>query len=287
MAPARRPSAARTTAEDALTLGPVHLDITDEARSRGFWQGLIGLREVDRRGEAIHLGVDDAELVVLHPGAVRPAAGRGRTGLYHLAIHLSSEADFARVLGRIAQARYPQSPTDHVMHWATYLDDPDGIGLELSFETIDRVDQFTTVGGRPMVVDRDGRLRSGVEALDLQEVFAHLGDGSYERPMAPEARIGHVHLTVSDLERSLAFYADVVGFTPAIVAPAHGAGDMSAGGSFPHRLALNVWQGPDARPAPPGTAGLRHFEIRAHDGSGRADGALRHDPAGNAFTLSA
>jgi shikimate 5-dehydrogenase len=56
-----------------------------------------------------------------------------------------SEAEFARVLARLFQARYPNAPTDHVMHWATYLDDPNGINVELSFETLDRFAGFDLV----------------------------------------------------------------------------------------------------------------------------------------------
>src|SRR5271167_3895345 len=75
----------------------------------------------------------------------------------------------------------------------------------------------------------------------------------------PETTIGHVHLTVADLERSLAFYRDILGFE---VTARYGdsAVFLSAGG-YHHHIALNTWQGKGASPAPKGHAGLYHFAI--------------------------
>jgi len=75
----------------------------------------------------------------------------------------------------------------------------------------------------------------------------------------PETRIGHVHLTVSDLDRALAFYRDVLGFA---VTARYGrdAVFLSAGG-YHHHLGLNTWAGRGAPPPPRGTTGLYHFAI--------------------------
>src|SRR3954471_11467284 len=75
----------------------------------------------------------------------------------------------------------------------------------------------------------------------------------------PETQIGHVHLTVADLERSLAFYRDVLGFE---VTARYGdsAVFLSAGG-YHHHIGLNTWAGEGAPPPPPRTTGLYHFAI--------------------------
>jgi catechol 2,3-dioxygenase len=281
-----RPGPAQSTESDVATWGPVHLDVTDERRSLEFWSGAIGLEVLRRADGAVHLGVEDAELLVVHPGAVRPAQ-RGHAGLYHLAIHLPSEAEFARVLGRLLTQRVPNAPTDHIMHWATYLDDPDGIGLELSFETLDRFGGYLEGGSRPMLVDADGRTRGGVEPLDLQDVFAHLGDRDLNRPLPAGTRIGHLHLHVAALEPALDFY-EGLGFRRNLLLWGHGMADLHAGGSFPHRLAVNTWQGVGAPQPPPGTAGLRHAVLALRDGAAVAAAAdeLVRDPSGNAIVLT-
>lgn len=71
-----------------------------------------------------------------------------------------------------------------------------------------------------------------------------------------ETRIGHVHLKVSDLERSIAFYKDVMGFD---VTQRYGpqAAFLSAGG-YHHHIGLNTWFSKDAPAAPKRSAGLFH-----------------------------
>jgi len=75
----------------------------------------------------------------------------------------------------------------------------------------------------------------------------------------PATRIGHVHLTVADLDRALAFYRDVLGFD---VTTRYGrdAVFLSAGG-YHHHLGLNTWAGKGAPAPAPGTTGLYHFAI--------------------------
>lgn len=75
----------------------------------------------------------------------------------------------------------------------------------------------------------------------------------------PRVRIGHVHLKVADLERSLGFYRDILGFE---VMQRYGdeAVFISAGG-YHHHIALNTWMSKDAPPAPRNSAGLFHLAI--------------------------
>jgi len=70
------------------------------------------------------------------------------------------------------------------------------------------------------------------------------------------AQVGHVHLKVSDLERSIAFYRDVLGFE---VTQRYGAqaAFLSAGG-YHHHIGLNTWESAGGRPPPPGATGLYH-----------------------------
>ena len=80
---------------------------------------------------------------------------------------------------------------------------------------------------------------------------------SYKVPA--ETRIGHVHLKVSDLERSLVFYRDLLGFE---VQQYFGdsAAFISAGG-YHHHIGLNTWHSKNAEPAPVKATGLFHTAI--------------------------
>lgn len=71
-----------------------------------------------------------------------------------------------------------------------------------------------------------------------------------------DTKVGHIHLTVSDLKRSLAFYRDLLGFE---ISARYGdsAVFLSAGG-YHHHIGLNTWAGKGAKPAPAGHAGMYH-----------------------------
>lgn len=71
--------------------------------------------------------------------------------------------------------------------------------------------------------------------------------------------IGHVHLKVSDIEKSLKFYRDLLGFE---ITEWYGTSAvfLSAGG-YHHHIGLNTWYSKNASPAPRNSAGLFHTAI--------------------------
>lgn len=72
----------------------------------------------------------------------------------------------------------------------------------------------------------------------------------------PHAHVGHVHLRVADLDRSIPFYRDILGFE---VTQRYGsqAAFLGAGG-YHHHVGLNTWESKGATPPPPGHTGLYH-----------------------------
>jgi catechol 2,3-dioxygenase len=91
-------------------------------------------------------------------------------------------------------------------------------------------------------------------------------------------RIGHVHLKVADLDRALAFYCGVLGFTvTARMGPQ--AAFVSAGG-YHHHIGLNTWESAGGAPPPPGATGLYHVAILYPDRTALADALRRVTRAG-------
>jgi len=78
-------------------------------------------------------------------------------------------------------------------------------------------------------------------------------------PIHPGVRIGHVHLKVAHLQRSLDFYCGVLGFQLMQKYGAQAA-FISAGG-YHHHLGLNTWESLGGPPPPPGSTGLFHTAI--------------------------
>ncbi|HYF95194.1 MAG TPA: VOC family protein [Symbiobacteriaceae bacterium] len=117
--------------------------------------------------------------------------------------------------------------------------------------------------------------------------------------------IGHVHLKVSDLERSVQFYTEVLGFD--VTARMGDSAAFLSSGGYHHHLGLNTWESEGGGPPAPGSTGLYHFAIlyptrralggalkRLLDHGVRLDGAADHgvsealylqDPDGNGIEL--
>jgi catechol 2,3-dioxygenase len=189
------------------------------------------------------------------------------------------------------------------MHYANYLDDPDGNGLEMVFETPERMGSVEFGSDGPKFLDANGKPHNGREAIDLDWLGSRLPDGDLEPGMPDGAVIGHIHLRVASMDESVAFYRDQIGFTPNMYAEQMGMYDLSAGGSFPHRLAGNIWESGGRPQRPEGAAGLRYFTVvlrtpedLAHAVSrvAIADGAIEQigdaamvvDPSGNRLLLT-
>lgn len=98
------------------------------------------------------------------------------------------------------------------------------------------------------------------------------------RPIDERVDIGHVHLKVADLERSLAFYCGVLGFE--LMQRMGGEAAFVSAGGYHHHLGLNTWESLGGSPPPPGTTGLYHLAIRYPDRRALTDALRRLREAG-------
>lgn len=241
--------------------GHVHLTVADLDRQVEFYREVIGLKLHWREGAAAGLGAGNADLLRLTevPGARRY---RGTTGLYHFAILLPNRRALARAIGRLFTLRYPNYPTDHIMTKTTYLDDPEGNNIELYTESPED-GTMTIVNGIPEARRADGTLSDGREPLDVAALFRELTPDdrlAQREPMPPDTKIGHFHLYVADLDKSMHFYHEVLGFDNMGSARSFRMGMVSAGG-YHHHIGLNTWVGEGAPPPPPDALGLRYFSF--------------------------
>ena len=97
----------------------------------------------------------------------------------------------------------------------------------------------------------------------------------------PGTSIGHVHLKVSDIDRSLEFYCGVLGFE-LMQRWEDQAAFISAGG-YHHHIGLNTWRSKGGPPPAPGTTGLFHLAILYPTRRALADGVRRLQTAGIAI----
>lgn len=86
-----------------------------------------------------------------------------------------------------------------------------------------------------------------------------MADEQPSRPIDPGVVIGHTHLKVSDIERALEFWRDVLGFKLTQRFGTEAA--FLAAGGYHHHIGLNTWTSRGGMPPPRGTSGLFHVAI--------------------------
>jgi catechol 2,3-dioxygenase len=242
----------------ATAVGPVALTVPDLARSRDFYENVLGLQAVAVDDGSVALAsAGGAPLIQLHPDPHAPRHDPRAPGLFHVALLFPTRRDLAHALLRVAAARYPLAgASDHLVSEALYLSDPDGNGIEL-YHDRPREDWRH---------DGSGTLQMATLPLDLRDLVAEAGGETVTPDAAAPAgtHVGHVHLQVSDIPQAEAFYHGLIGFD-VVVRSYPGALFVSAGG-YHHHLGLNTWNSAGAAPPAPGAAGLRWFDIAVPDG---------------------
>jgi catechol 2,3-dioxygenase len=131
-------------------------------------------------------------------------------------------------------------------------------------------DKIEFVRGSVFIRVIRGRIQGDGDSFSLR--FLMFTPEKEFRPMDPQVRIGHVHLKVSDLERSLGFYCGVLGFE-LMQRWGREAAFISAGG-YHHHIGLNTWESLGGSSPPPGSTGLFHVAILYPDRARLGD-ALR------------
>jgi catechol 2,3-dioxygenase len=260
------------------SLGYISLTVTSLENQIAFYQQALGFILHRRESNAAMLGTAETELLRLteQPNHKRY---RGVTGLYHFAILYPNRKELARAMARLFALRVPNSPTDHIMTKTTYLNDPDGNGIELYAESPED-GTWNMANGSFDARRADGTPSNGREPLDVEALFRHLKeDDALDQPVHPETRLGHVHLHVRDVQEAVDFYHGVIGFDVMGIAPAFQAAFVSAGG-YHHHVGLNTWQGEGAPPPPMDALGLRYFTIELPDRKALDEVIARIDAAG-------
>lgn len=218
---------------DATHVGAVVLQVSDLVRSTSFYRDFLGFRELSGDAQRVRLGVNGRALIELRGGAEAPLRAR-RLGLYHFAILLPDRAALGRALAHLLQHGIQPGAADHLVSEALYINDPDGLGIEIYR---DRPRNEWTI--------TDRQLDMATEPLDFEGVLAE-GAGAAWEGMPGGTVIGHVHLHVGDLERARAFYHEAVGMDVQVWSYP-GALFLSAGG-YHHHLGTNTWAGSQAAP---------------------------------------
>ena len=257
----------RFRAPAGTRLGRVRFQVADLERSSAFYRDVLGFRVLAQDGAMVALGAqprrrnapppreaedapDPPLIELVERRGASPVPPRGRLGLFHAAVLLPDRASLGRALTHLVRANTALGSADHLVSEALYLNDPDGLGLEIyadrprdSWRTVDRP------SGRELAM--------GTEPLDAPRLMAAGGDRAWEG-VPPGTTIGHVHLSVGDLATAEAFFHDGLGLDE-VVWSYPGALFFSAGG-YHHHVGANTWAR-GAAPAGDGDARLLEWRL--------------------------
>ena len=257
-----------------LDIRSIHLRVANLDRSVQFYTERLGFALLSR-------GAARAELAAPGIGGELPSAGHLRlgehplaekaafhsAGLFHAALLLPTRAALGHWLRSAADAGVSfQGFSDHGVSEAIYLVDPDGNGLEVYAD-------------RPRAAwpKYQGELAMVTEPLSLPELLASSAD--LVGPPLAGGRWGHLHLRVTNLDRSEAFYRANWGvhLTQQLGASAR----FLARDDYHHHLGINTWGGVTL-PRDPESIGLSEFTVAVE---GVTSATALSDPDGIVFQL--
>ncbi|GAB6988675.1 VOC family protein [Paenibacillus pini] len=276
--------------EPSTFVGQVNINVTNLERSLQFYQEVIGFKILERFENQAILTADGKTplLTIEQPDNVTPQQPR-TTGLYHFALLLPKRADLAQVVEHFITNRYAvQGASDHLVSEALYLGDPDGNGIEIYAD-------------RPETTWRwaDGEVAMTTEPLDIEDLLTEVQGGVWNG-LASATVMGHIHLHVSELQKTEEFYNKGLGFD--VVTRYGNQALFMSTSQYHHHIGLNTWAGVGAPTPPANSVGLNWYSLVFPSEEARKEtivklksiGALVHeengivltkDPSGNHIRL--
>ncbi|WP_208560403.1 VOC family protein [Marinilactibacillus kalidii] len=232
----------------ASSIGTVVLKVRDVEKLANYYQA-IGLVLFSLTTEKASLGVSGNEMPLLELHKIQQPLERKAAGLFHTAFLLPTRKDLGDTLYRLLVKKIPiDGASDHGYSEAIYLQDPEGNGIEI-YRDKPRSDWD---------IREDGRIAGITIEMDADGVLASRDPESTIETFPASTTVGHVHLSVRNLEDTQSFYQKI-GFD---LTDQFGdqARFFSAGG-YHHHIGTNIWMGNNLPALTEKDAGLESFSI--------------------------
>lgn len=211
-------------------IGAVELIVSDLGRSLDFYTGVIGLNVLAQDESSAQLGVAAESRVLFELKqrlGVRPLTTK-RLGLYHTALLLPSRGDLASFAEHLRQRGVRAAASDHLISEAFYLDDPDGLNIEIY---ADRDRSLWPWEGQELAV--------AILPLNISALLATPHHPWAGVPLGTS--IGHVHFYIGDLQVAERLYLQGLGM--AVQTRGLPGALFVAAGDYHHHVGLNTWAG--------------------------------------------
>lgn len=230
----------------------VQLKVSDLVRSIEYYTTIIGFKVLQQTETEAYLTADgQTSLVSLVEVQNAQPLKQGFAGLYHLALLLPSRKDLGNIVQHFVNMNIRLGAADHDVSEALYLNDPDGNGIEIY---IDRHESEWTW-------NQDDQVHMVTEQLNFQPILA-AADGNWNG-LPADTVMGHVHLSVVNLDKSEQFYTNVLDYN---VVTRYGAQALFVStGKYHHHFGLNTWNSNNGHAPTNDMVGLKSFTVVLKD----------------------
>ncbi len=261
---------------DAMELGAPMLRIKDISKVLAFYTDDVGLQINGRYKdsdnlEVIELGfpANKASILLLKRDPNASLSPPNSAGLYHYAVLVPDRSSLASTFLAIGNSGILyEGFADHLVSEALYLHDVEQNGIEIYADRPRSVwPNWKEISEKAQKTGDYGTIMSVMgKPLDFNSLLRELSKDEREnpKPFQNGAKIGHLHLRVTNLERSVKFYQEKIGLDIMMNLPNMSAAFLSAGG-YHHHIGLNTWRSLGGPERVDGSTGLEGFVIKVPD----------------------
>lgn len=211
-------------------LASVAIKVKDFDKMLNFYQDVVGLDLINEENDMAILGIKSKKKKLL--GLIANPEGKDgsntHAGLYHTTFVLPTQNDLALFMKQLMAINYPiEGTSDHGYCKSIYINDPENNRLEFSWDKPKKSWPLT-----------DGKIDGVTKELDLPR-FLGSSEGTYDR-IPRDSKMGHVHLSVADLDESYDFYVNSLGFS--IKDDDFVQTHFLSVNDYHHQIGLNQWR---------------------------------------------
>lgn len=226
----------------------VQLKVSDMNRSLRFYEEVLGFSVLNRSGNEVYLTTDGKRsLISLVEVPNSFPLQRGQAGLYHFALLLPTRKDLANFVQNLIQHNVRIGAGDHYVSEAIYLYDPDGNGIEVYRDRPEEEWEWFT----------ESDINMGTDPVDFPSLLAE-SDNSWNK-LPEDTVMGHIHLSVSNLQQSEQFYIDLLGYN--LVKRYTRQALFVSTGKYHHHIGMNTWESLGGNIGAENSVGIKSYTI--------------------------
>lgn len=230
----------------------VQLKVSNLKRSIEYYTTIIGFKMLQQTETEAFLTTDgQTSLVSLVEVQNAQPLKQGFAGLYHLALLLPSRKDLGNIVQHFVDLNIRLGAADHDVSEALYLNDPDGNGIEIY---LDRDETEWTW-------HENEQVHMVTEQLNFHPIL-EAADGKWDG-LPADTVMGHVHLSVVNLDKSEQFYTQVLDYN--IVTRYGSQALFISTGKYHHHFGLNTWNSNNGHAPTENMVGLKSFTVVLKD----------------------